>query len=129
MMVPTSVSRTLRIRQHLLVAFRQLGQAKVEQLHAVARQHDVAGLQIPVHDAVPMGVVQGIGDSDGGAQYERQPERTVLQSARQGGAVDVFHHEEDSRTVLSDVVQRADVRMRDAGDDASLVAKPFDPAA
>ena len=130
-MVPTSVSRSLlrRINRRLLVAFLQLGQAEVEQLHAVARQHDVAGLEIPVHHAVPMRVVQRIGDLDGDAQRERQRQRAVLQPPREGHAVDVLHHQEDRRAVLTDVMERADIRMGDAGDGARFVAEPFDPAA
>ena len=131
MMVPASVSRAAqgRIRRHLLVAFSQLGQTEVEKLHAVASQHDVAGLQIAVHDAASMRVVQGIGDPDGGPQGERQRQRAVLQPPREGHAVEILHHQEDRRTVLADVMECADIRMRDAGDGASFVAEPFDPAA
>ena len=130
-MVPTSVSRALLvgIGQHLLVAFLQLGQTKVEKLHAVARQHDVAGLEISVHDAVPMRVVQGVGDPDRGAQRERQRQRAVFQPLGEGRALDILHHQKDGRTVFTDVMKRADIRMRDAGDGASFVAEPFDPAA
>ena len=82
-----------------------------------------------MHHAVPMRVVQCVGDLDGGAQRERQRQRAVFQSLREGRAVDILHHQEDRRTVLPDVMQRADIRMGDARDRACFVAEPFDPAA
>ena len=60
---------------------------------------------------------------------EWQRQRAVLQPPREGRAVDILHHQEDRRTVLTDVMKRADIRMRDAGDGASFVAEPFDAAA
>ena len=87
------------------------------------------GFEISVHDAVSMRVVQRVGDLDGGAQREWQRQRAVLQSPREGRAVDILHHQEDGRAVLTDVMERADIRMRDAGDGARFVAEPFDPAA
>ena len=53
----------------------------------------------------------------------------VLQSPRERRAVDVLHHQEDRRTVFADVVERADIRVGDAGDGAGFVAEPFDSAA
>ena len=116
-----------RINWNLLVAFLQFRQAKVEKLHAVACQHDVAGLDISVHHAVSMRVVKRIGDPDGGTQGEGKRQRAILEPPREGVALDILHDEEDRRTVLTDVVQCADIRMRDACDDASFVAEPFDP--
>ena len=42
-----------------------LRQAKIEQLRAGLRQHDVARLQISVDDSLSMRLVQGRGDFDG----------------------------------------------------------------
>ena len=39
---------------------RRLGQAKIEQLHAALREHDVARFQIPVDHASLVGVVQSV---------------------------------------------------------------------
>ena len=75
-----------------------------------------------------MRVVQGVGDPDGRPLGEREREGAVLQSSGECRAVDILHDQEDGRTVLTDVMKRADVRMRDARDGASFVAEPFDPA-
>ena len=75
-----------------------------------------------------MRVIQRIGDPDGGAQGEWQRQGAVLQSAREGRAVDILHHQEDGRPVLTNVMECADVRMRDAGDGARFVPEPFDAA-
>jgi hypothetical protein len=37
---------------------------KVEQLHARPGQHDVPGLQVPVHDAAAVRLVERVGDLD-----------------------------------------------------------------
>src|SRR6266852_8758794 len=41
---------------------RRLSQAKVEQLRARSRQHDVAGLQVAMNDALAMGPIERVGD-------------------------------------------------------------------
>ena len=74
-----------------------------------------------------MCVVKRIGDPDGGAHGEWKRQRAILKPPREGVALDILHDEEDRRTVLTHVVQCADIGMRDACDDASLVAEPFDP--
>ena len=48
---------------------------------------------------------------------------------REGLALDILHDQEDGRAVFADVVERADIRVCDAGDGARFVAEPFDPAA
>ena len=40
------------------------GQAEVEQFDAGLCQHHVCGLQVPVHDALPVCLVQSVGDLD-----------------------------------------------------------------
>ena len=79
--------------------------------------------------AVPMRVVQGVGDLDGGAQREWQRQRAVFESPGERRAVDILHHQEDRRAVVADVMERADIGVCDAGDGAGFVAKPFDSAA
>ena len=43
---------------------RELCQAEVEQLHTRLGQHDVARLQVPMHDPLPMRAVERVGDLD-----------------------------------------------------------------
>ena len=61
----------------------ELRQAEVEQLHARLRQHHVARLQIAVDDAVPMRLVERLGDLDGDSAglVERQRAARVSRAA------------------------------------------------
>ncbi len=57
----------------------QFGQAEVQHLHAAARQHDVARLEIPVDDAGAMRGRQGVGqlrrNADGLVERQRRSRR------------------------------------------------------
>ena len=55
----------------------RLREAEVEQLHAGLRQHHVGGLQVPVHDPLPMGLVQRVRDLDPVPQRLLQRQRTL----------------------------------------------------
>src|SRR5262245_25927233 len=75
-----------------------------------------------------MRVVQRIGDRNGCVQRSGKRKRAVLESSGECRAGDILHHQEDGRIVLADVVERADIRMRDTSDGASLVAESLDSA-
>jgi hypothetical protein len=62
-------------------------------------------------------------------QGEGHRERAVFESAGESGAGDMLHHQEDGRAVLADVVECADVRMRDARDRPRFLPEALDPAA
>jgi hypothetical protein len=79
-----------------------------------------------VDDAVSVRVVQRIGDPNGCAQGKRQRERTVLEAPGECRSVDMLHHQEDGGAVFTDVMEGADIRMRDACDGAGFVPEAFD---
>ena len=56
-----------------------LGQSKVEQLHARRRQHHIGGLQVAMHDAGPVCLVQCVGDLDPVAQRLLERQRPLRQ--------------------------------------------------
>ena len=122
---------------------RLSGQAEVEHLglegagtipHRL-REHDVAGLQITMHDAGLVGRHQRIGDVRREAKGFRKGETAVdplTGASRSRGSrglrrcpgeprrerlpVEMFHDQKVGTTVAPDVEQRADVRVGQGGD-------------
>ncbi len=113
----------------------RLGQAEVEQLGDHARfgssralalgarraaEKDVARLQIPMHDAEPVSLVERIGHLRGDAHRRRERQRASREAIGERLALEVLEHQEIETGVLADVVQRADVRMIERGDGPRL---------
>ena len=103
----------------------ELRQAEVEELHPRLRQHDVAGLQVPVHDPLPVRLVERVGDLDPVTQELLGRERPLAQAVRQRLALEVLHDEVLGLALAVDVVERADVRMRDLRDRLGLALEPL----
>ena len=105
------------------------GQAEVGDLRAAAAvDHDVAGLQVPVQHAL---VVRR---AEARAHLARDLDRLVgrkppdaPQQRGQVLAVDVLHREEVPSLDLADVVDAADVGVRDAAGVADLGVEAVDP--
>ena len=102
-----------------------LRQSEVEQLHARLRQHHVAGLQIAVDDALPVRLVESVGDLDAEAERLIERQRALRQPVRERLALEILHDEILDFALASDVVQRADVRMREGGDRLRLAFEPL----
>ena len=104
---------------------RGLGESEVEQLCTALRDHDVARLQITVHDARTVRLVEGTCDLNGVLQrlVERQP--TFFKPAGKRFAFEILHHEERGAAILAYVVQRADVRVIERGNRARFAIESF----
>ena len=89
----------------------QLRQPEVEQLHAGLGQHDVAGLEIAMDDAVAMRGVERRRDFDRVFDRLIRWQRAFRQSIGQRLTLEARHDEEVRALVLADVVERADVGM------------------
>src|SRR5207245_4740767 len=83
-------------------------------------EHDVAGCQIAVSDPLAVSLVQRVSNLDGVAQHLLKWQRAFLQPFCQRLAFHVFHHQIVGSAVLADVVERADVRMIQAGNSLSF---------
>jgi hypothetical protein len=97
---------------------RRFGQSEVEQLHARLRDHHVRRLEIAMDDAVAVRGVQRVGNLDGVAQRLRHRHGASGQPRRQRLAVEQLHHEVLDIAGAADVVERADVGMRELRDRA-----------
>ena len=113
--------RGVRWRNRRSVAIlEQLRDAEVEQLRAIPGQRDVGGFEVPVHDSVTMRLGQCARDLASVAQHVLDGERSVDQPLGQRCALEILHDEERQAVLVADVVQRADVRMIQAGNRAGF---------
>ena len=76
-------------------------------------------------DALPMRFVERVGDLH--AVFERlfKRQRAALESRRERLAFQVLHHQVFDVSFAPHVVQRANVRMVEAGDQARFTLEPF----
>ncbi len=96
---------------------KSLGQPEVEQLQTRARHHHVGRLQVTVHDPLPVSLFQRVGNLDSVAQHllDRQSP-AGRQAVGQRLSFQVLHDEVLRPVLVPDVVQRADVRVRELRD-------------
>ncbi len=106
----------------------EFGEAGIQELRPRLGEHDVAGLEIPMHHTLPVGFVQRIRNFDGVAKRLVERQCAFLQAVRQSLAFDVLHHHEVDAVLAADVVERADVRMIQTGDGTGLALESlFEP--
>ena len=70
--------------------------------------------------AVAMGVIERAGNLDGIAQRLIQRQRPFLQPLRERIAFQILHHQVIDVVLLADIVERADMRVIQAGNRAGL---------
>ena len=98
------------------VSLPLLGQAEVQMLGPGLREHDVPGLQVPVHDALPVRRVQGLGDLDAALERLLQGQRPLQQQVREGLSLQELNDQLVDPVVLAHVVECADVGVGQTGD-------------
>ena len=72
-------------------------------------------------DAAAMGDVQRIRDLDPAAQHLSERQRSLLQPVSERLSLEQFHHQVVDAVLVTDVVERADVRVVETRDRARLV--------
>ncbi len=75
--------------------------------------------------SLPVRLVQGIRDLDGHRERLIQGQRALLQPLRQRVALQVLHDQEVDPVLGADVIERADVRVVQAGDGLRLALEPL----
>ena len=102
-----------------------LRQPEVEHFGAARRQHHVRGLQIAVGQPRAVRGIERIRELDRDPQDVLEWQRAAQQPVGQRLARQILHHQELDAVLLADVVQRADVRVRQARDRAGFAPKAF----
>ncbi len=74
-----------------------------------------------MHDPFRVRIVQRVGDLDGDLHDFGCLERSLADALAERSALDVLHREKPEVLVLSDLVNRGDVRMRQCGRKARLL--------
>ena len=91
---------------------RRLGEAEVEDLDdAVPGDHQVLGLQVPVHDPARVGGGQALGDLGGDLERLLERRRSAVEQLAHGLSVDELHRDVGDAVGRADVVDRDDVGM------------------
>ena len=102
------------------------GQPEIQHLHARLRQHDVPGLQVSVYHSPPVCSVERVDDLDRVFDRLRERQRSPLQPRLERLTIDVLHDQVVDVVLHPDVMERADVRMVQAGDDPGFPLEAFD---
>ncbi len=88
-----------------------LRQPEIQKLRSGFRQHDVAGLQISMHDTDCMCSRQRASDLDGELEQLGQWKCSPLQPLCKGVPLQELHHQVIDLALAANVVQRANVGM------------------
>jgi len=93
-----------------------LREAEVQELGAGFGEHDVAGLQIAVHDAAAVSFVERVGDFGANFQNLFRGKLAFDKTVGEALALDALHDQEISAVLRADVKERTDIRMIQRGD-------------
>jgi hypothetical protein len=99
-------------------------QSEIQQLRARLGQHDVAGLEIPVHDAGLVRGGEGIRDLNRNLKRLVEWQGALHQAVRQRLALQVLHDEVRRAVLLAHVIERANVRVIELGNRAGFAVEP-----
>ena len=106
-------------------AGHDLRQTEIEQLHTRGGDHDVAGLQVAMQDALAVRGVEGAGDLHRPGQRLRDGHGSLGNSIGECFTLEMLHHEEAGAALLAHVEQGADVGVAQLRDGARLPLEPL----
>ena len=114
---------------HLALGPGKTGNAEVHHLDAaVGQQHDVLGLDVPVDNALAVGMVQGLQDlgNEVDGLFPGERAAPLVQILFQGDAVDVFHDDILDLVTHRHVIHLDDMWVIQDRDRLGLVLEPLD---
>ncbi len=101
----------------------RLGQAEVHEFRAGFGQHDVGRFQITVDQTEAVSFRQGVSDFDGDLEEIVERQRPSLQAMEKRFAFEEFHDQEVDAGLRADVIEMADIGMRNRGESAGFAFK------
>ena len=107
----------------LPIAARKRANPKSSSLVPSGCDHHVGRLQVAMHDALRVRSVKSLRNFDTDAKSLSKRQGSSPQARRQGFPLQVLHHEEIHTVVVSDVIERANARMRESSDGAGFVSE------
>ena len=116
--------------ERVVISAPGLGEAEVEDLDLALRgQLDVRGLEVAVHDALLVGLLQRVGDLAGDRDRLVDGNRAALQALREILALDQLHGDEVDRSPTVEAraleaVEVGDVRMVERGEEPAFALEP-----
>ncbi len=102
-----------------------LRQAEIHQLRARFRQHDVCRLEITVNNPQLVGLGERIGNLGCNADGLLRGQRSFDEAVVQRFPFDQFHDEEIHPILMTDIMQRADVRMSEFRNSLGFALQPL----
>ena len=103
----------------------ELGEAKIENFDGVFGDHQVFWLQIAMDNASFVGPGKSFGNLHGDSNHFADREITGGEKFAQGFSFDEFQDEEIDAVLVADIVEGADIWMREPGDGAGFVVEAF----
>ncbi len=101
------------------------GQAEVEKLDSRLRDHRIGRLQVAVDDPLAVRRLEGRGDLGSEPQCLIEGQQPSGEAFCKGLPLEQFHHEVLDAVLIPDIVERADVRMRELRDRLGLPLEPL----
>ena len=102
---------------------QRLGQAEVHELGAALGEHDVAGLQVAVHDAGAMRLDERVGYFDGDFQDFVGRERLAGEAVVESLTFQILHDEVVDVALRTDVIEHTDIGMLQSGNGFGFALK------
>src|SRR5262249_34413177 len=93
-------------------------------LGARIHEHDVAGLEITMRDALAVRLIESVGDLNGVSKRFVERQRSFCKPRSESLTLQKLHHEVVRTVLITDVVKHADIRMIECGDRLRLTLEP-----
>ena len=114
----------LRVERHAAGWHDVFGQTEIQDFGAIRGEHHVSRLEVSVHDPLLVCPVDRASNGSGNLHCLFKGKRPSLEPVKEGLPVEELHHQEIDVTLVTHVVESADIRMRQLRNRACLLLEP-----